>query len=413
MSIAEATELIIEDADAILKRLIKLADGELAEITADGTRIYSAPPDLITIRYLMDRALGDADVRLHQQQRLIDNWTVTIYMEIAQKVGKSGGADKILAVDGPLRVSLNGWIHRQLRLAGLKRELEKILIDYLPTCIDRLAELCNGVTVRTIKTKSPRKSDIPSEHPEPEAETPESTSAFPCYPITIITDVRKPPCRRAINYLLKRMGGGEPAIAERRQLIPIQPERTMDITPEQQKTINELPGWVRQICYNKEKKSRSGKPRISSLFDKRTGELRADVNIPLPDHYLKAWKRLTHYVKPAISKLKILAEGAATTSVTTHYKYGPTDEVNTVDVPHKPDGAANKILIDRLFGSAKSKYKVPWNSIYDHPDYAQDAARIRENLSKRCGRRSGEAKTLFDSIRSAFEQIYPATASAF
>ena len=58
MSLVLADESIMSDADKILKRLVEIADGTIAEITPEGVRIYSKPPDLICIRYLMAPSLA-------------------------------------------------------------------------------------------------------------------------------------------------------------------------------------------------------------------------------------------------------------------------------------------------------------------------------------------------------------------
>ena len=429
MSLAQADESIMSDADTILKRIIQTADGELAAITPAGVRIYSKPPDLTSIRYVMDRTLGAPGVRIHELQRNVDKrlWQALheIYISLGGKGGDEGkegadgnnGAEKILAPDGTVMNFMTGWIGRRQRLAAVKKQLEESVIEYLPTCIDRLAELCSGVTVRTTKTRKPRASEKDN--------TPET--------IAITTDTLRKPDRCAITYLLNRFGTDNKspsAIPKIDTAIP----QTQPVNRSEPTTIkvagvpitdpDQLPAWVRQVMFNREEKLHKTRIPVADLFN-GDGELRPNPVIDLPTHYIEAWKRLSNCVQPAIENLKSLAEGAKT-RVTINFHSGGGNgsgesgnsgdyhaDTKTIDITHQPDPAANRILLNRLFAGTKSRFTVTWNSIYDTPRYGQRAEGLRNNLIERCGTRAKEMVSLLDQLRTGLEQINPQRTSAF
>jgi hypothetical protein len=390
MSITEADNSLIADAHTILKRMITLADGELAfpEYESPGSdqrtvRVYKTAPNLVCVRYLIDRALGGVDVKLCEQMNSA-HWKV--YDMLCRILEKSDRQE--LSPDGinlatikEIRAHVSDLRQRE-DLLTLKQSCEQIVIDFLPTVIERLAELCGGISVRQTR---PRKQHKPEES-EPEL---------------VHTDIQRKPDRQAIRYLLKRVSAARSLIepVDESQLSRLQ--RPVSAPHE-----GPMPDWVKQILQDRERKEHQLNIPVAALFDPATGDAMYPERIQLPEHFPAAYRQLFAAAPIALEHLKQLAAGVETSIVADNGS-------RTIRVKHLPDPVAGLLLLNRIFGAVKLRLPLPWTSAYKPTNPAKHCADRAEQIIAKCGQQAAEAKQMLESLTTAITRIHTPICSAF
>ena len=173
-----ADNQILEHSTHNISLLMNLANGELHETNSDGVKIYSTPPNLIAITYLINQCLGYPGA----------------------KPGPIPFTREMLALAFRDVPQAQPFMHA----VKTAEDLDKRVADFLPTAFARLMELGTGVTVRRT--------------------TPKGKSM----------EIESRPVRRALEHVIQRIYGSESVMSHFHEAIitACMPDPTRDYTNE-------------------------------------------------------------------------------------------------------------------------------------------------------------------------------------
>jgi hypothetical protein len=299
------TERPTPNALCALDRLINLASGEICEIVHEGTHIFYRAPDLRTVIYLINRAIGTpgAQIVTREVPAIMGSNIEKSYKNVLRGLENLGRKEDPLAPEGPFSAAISEQSIRDTSCLQQAADIEKKVIEFLPTAIARLKEICAGVIIRKdLKEGTDRTYNLA-------------------------------PNRRAIRYVATRIDGGSFAVVSE----ILERERQAAIEPPK-RTADEIKAMSRlEHSYYFNARSKFEFQRAA----KQKAKLRNGAESPVA-HVAAAHKLMSEFLPTALKYMNILAVGAVT-----RLDYGGV----TRKIEHKPDPYANQFLLDRFAGA--------------------------------------------------------------
>jgi hypothetical protein len=305
-AIETANQLVVDESESTVKQLLALANGDLCDIRSDGTRIYYLAPDISSLEYAINRTLGTPGAKpvAARSSKACD--VEDALADIAHELTHLDPGSDPLDPEGPLRTIIGAVAKRRAEYKRRKEALDASFIEFLPIAIERLSELCSGVTV----------------HREYNGKTRTYTMR---------------PNRRAIEHISRRLQG---------MAVPIVDSLNNKNMPP--------PDTARDYTVEDIKKMTSS--QLAVLFkalengEKQQKQSPAEPEPELPAYYTAACVQMAELLPAAMNHMKTLARGATTIVESDN---GERSEIN-----HAPDPRANQFLIDLFAGAPSARFEV-------------------------------------------------------
>jgi hypothetical protein len=280
-----------------------MASGEICEQVIEGTHIYYKAPDLRSVIYLVNRAVGVPGARVNPVKASITYYRIEqAYDDVLTGLQRLGRNDDPLDPNGPFSAVSSPKAVQDSKCLRDMSDIEKRIIDFLPTAIARLKEICTGVIIRKVRPDGVDRT----------------------YNLT--------PNRRAIRYLASRVDGGNysviPDILEREREAAAEPRKC---TEEEIKAMNGL----ELILYSNARTKFESNVRNREWVKAQRG-----AESPL-QHVAAAFKLMSEFMPAAMYHMNSLAVGAVTRL---DHNSGSTQ------IKHAPDPFANQYLLNRFAG---------------------------------------------------------------
>ena len=368
-----------EDAGDVLGRIAIFSDGVLACPEVNGVRIYTTPPSLSTIRYLMNRVLGMPGVKIREvrddsNKRLNDvlHYLLHVLNENAKSKDKVSPISIVKERLQRMEVSAN-------KVESQHREEDRF-VELLPTAIMRLGELCAGVIVRK-PLKAKRGSDP-------------GDAGY--------ADVQLKPDSVALRYLIKRLTDGENEAAGTK----LPPARIPGKKPIVESYDGTLPEWTIPLFEKQELKAHAKRFCVTHLFDPVTKEQIRKTRLQLPSYYEDAWMQMSTIAPIAVKGLVSLANGAITRTV---FSNGDDEII----VQHAPSIPANIQLATLIYGKPKSELTSPYISCITLLDTGEKQNGYIAGIIRACRGYTSEARELIAELIRSTTTAYKPICSSF
>jgi len=327
--IEKANQLVADESIPTIKRLVTLANGDCCDVLQDGKRIYYRAPDVVSLEHIINRALGTPGAKVIAGKTSTSADIESALSDITHELTHLDPNADPLDPEGPFRAILSAVAKRRAEYRRNQAEVQQQVIQFLPTAIERLTEMCSGVTIRR-----------------------EYSGKTRTYTLR--------PNRRAIEHISKRIHGSASPIVNSLDEHQ-EPNLTRQYTMEdiQKMTTTDLIALV----------------TASEQGGKEAGKESETVPDP-PAYYTDAYVQMAEFLPEAITSMKTLAQGATTIIET---DTGERDEIS-----HAPDPRANQFLIDLFIGAPSSRFVVNDSGPIDLTQNANAIAHYTDNILKLC-----------------------------